>query len=381
MAWAPAKTFCGNSARKQKSRVCALRLSLTPPLRFCLLGRHLRQLHPHGRVGEEFMFKAVLVEKDAQSYRAGIQSLDEAQLPAGDVTVRVEYSTLNYKDALAITGKGPVVRQFPMVPGIDFAGSVESSSNSSYKVGDKVLLNGWGVGENHWGGLAQIARVKGDWLIPLPSAFTARQAMAIGTAGYTAMLCVIALQRHGITPGSGEILVTGAAGGVGSVAVAVLSKLGFRVAAVTGRPAEAEFLRQLGAAEVLERAQFAAPGKPLAKERWAGAIDVVGSHTLANVCASLRYGGVVAACGLAGGMDFPATVAPFILRGITLSGVDSVMRPRNDRMEAWRRLTQDLDIKKLDLLTEEIALSQAPERAALLLQGQIRGRIVVNTNA
>jgi acrylyl-CoA reductase (NADPH) len=325
------------------------------------------------------MFKAVLVEKDAQSYRAAIQSLDEAQLPAGDVTVRVEYSTLNYKDALAITGKGPVVRQFPMVPGIDFAGSVESSSNSSYKIGDKVLLNGWGVGENHWGGLGQIARVKGDWLIPLPSAFTARQAMAIGTAGYTAMLCVIALQRHGITPGSGEILVTGAAGGVGSVAVAVLSKLGFRVAAVTGRPAEAEFLRQLGAAEILERAQFAAPGKPLAKERWAGAIDVVGSHTLANVCASLRYGGVVAACGLAGGMDFPATVAPFILRGITLSGVDSVMRPRNDRLEAWRRLTQDLDIKKLDLLTEEIGLSQATERAALLLQGQIRGRVVVNT--
>ena len=325
------------------------------------------------------MFKALLVEKDAQSYRAAIQSLDEAQLPAGDVTVRVEYSTLNYKDALAITGKGPVVRQFPMVPGIDFAGSVESSSNSSYKSGDKVLLNGWGVGENHWGGLGQIARVKGDWLIPLPSAFSARQAMAIGTAGYTAMLCVIALQRHGITPGGGEILVTGAAGGVGSVAVAVLSKLGFRVAAVTGRPAEAEFLRQLGAAEILERAQFAAPGKPLAKERWAGAIDVVGSHTLANVCASLRYGGVVAACGLAGGMDFPATVAPFILRGITLSGVDSVMRPRNDRLEAWRRLTEDLDIKKLDLLTEEIGLSQATERAALLLQGQIRGRVVVNT--
>ena len=327
------------------------------------------------------MFKAVLVEKDAQSYRAGVQSLDESRLPEGDVTVRVEYSTLNYKDALAITGKGPVVRQFPMVPGIDFAGSVESSSNSSFKSGDKVLLNGWGVGESHWGGLAQMARVKGEWLIPLPSAFSARQAMAIGTAGYTAMLCVMALQRHGITPGGGDILVTGAAGGVGSVAVAVLSKLGFRVAAVTGRPAEADFLQQLGAAEILERAQFAAPGKPLAKERWAGAIDVVGSHTLANICASLRYGGVVAACGLAGGMDFPATVAPFILRGITLSGVDSVMRPRNDRLEAWRRLTQDLDIKKLDLLTEEIGLSQATERAALLLQGQVRGRVVVNTNA
>jgi acrylyl-CoA reductase (NADPH) len=326
------------------------------------------------------MFKAVLIERDAQPYRAGVQSLDEAQLPAGDVTVRIDYSTLNYKDALAITGKGPVVRQFPMVPGIDFAGTVASSNNSDFKHGDKVLLNGWGVGENHWGGLAQMARVKGEWLIPLPSAFTSRQAMAIGTAGYTAMLCVIALERHGITPDSGEILVTGAAGGVGSVALAVLSKLGFRVAAVTGRPAESDFLKQLGAAEILERAQFAAPGKPLSKERWAGAIDVVGSHTLSNVCASLRYGGVVAACGLAGGMDFPATVAPFILRGITLAGVDSVMRPRIDRLEAWRRLSQDLDLKKLDFLTEEIALSQVIERAALLLQGQIRGRIAVDTN-
>jgi acrylyl-CoA reductase (NADPH) len=326
------------------------------------------------------MFKAVLIERDAQSYRAAVQPLDEARLPAGDVTVRIDYSTLNYKDALAITGKGPVVRQFPMVPGIDFAGTVQSSSDPAYKNGDKVLLNGWGVGENHWGGLAQMARVKGDWLIPLPSALTSRQAMAIGTAGYTAMLCVMALERHGLTPDSGEILVTGAAGGVGSVALAVLSKLGFRVAAVTGRPAEADFLKQLGAAEILQRAQFAAPGKPLAKERWAGAIDVVGSHTLANVCASLRYGGVVAACGLAGGMDFPATVAPFILRGITLAGVDSVMRPRSDRLEAWRRLTQDLALVKLDLLTEEIALAQVIERAALVLQGQVRGRIVVDTN-
>jgi acrylyl-CoA reductase (NADPH) len=326
------------------------------------------------------MFKAVLIERDAQSYRAGVQSLDEARLPAGDVTVRIDYSTLNYKDALAITGKGPVVRQFPMVPGIDFAGSVASSNNSAYKNGDKVLLNGWGVGENHWGGLAQMARVKGEWLIPVPGAFSTRQAMAIGTAGYTAMLCVIALERHGITPDSGEILVTGAAGGVGSVALAVLSKLGFRVAAVTGRPAESDFLKQLGAAEILERAQFAAPGKPLSKERWAGAIDVVGSHTLANVCASLRYGGVVAACGLAGGMDFPGTVAPFILRGITLAGVDSVMRPRIDRLEAWRRLTEDLDIKKLDFLTEEISLSQVIERAASVLEGRIRGRIVVDTN-
>jgi acrylyl-CoA reductase (NADPH) len=329
---------------------------------------------------EEIMFKAVLIERDTQSYRAGIQSVDEAQLPAGDVSVRVDYSTLNYKDALAITGKGPVVRQFPMVPGIDFAGTVQTSGNSAFKSGDRVLLNGWGVGESHWGGLAQLARVKAEWLIPLPAAFTARQAMAIGTAGYTAMLCVMALERHGITPGSGEILVTGAAGGVGSVAIAVLSKLGFRVAAMTGRSVQAEFLKQLGAADVIDRTQFAAPGKPLAKERWAGAIDVVGSHTLVNVCASMRYGGVVAACGLAGGMDFPGTVAPFILRGVTLAGIDSVMRPRADRVEAWRRLTEDLDIKKLELLTEEIALSQVPERAALFLQGQIRGRIVVDTN-
>jgi acrylyl-CoA reductase (NADPH) len=326
------------------------------------------------------MFNAVLIERDPPPYRAAIQSLDEARLPAGDVTVRVDYSTLNYKDALAITGKVPVVRQFPMVPGIDFAGTVESSSNPGYKSGDKVILNGWGVGESHWGGLAQIARVKADWLIPLPTTFTARQAMAIGTAGYTAMLCVMALERHGITPDSGEILVTGAAGGVGSVAVAVLSKLGFRVAAATGRPAESDFLKQLGAAEILDRAPFGTPGKPLAKERWAGAIDVVGSHTLVNVCASLRYGGVVAACGLAGGMDFPATVAPFILRGITLAGVDSVMRPRPDRLEAWRRLTHDLDIRKLDLLTEEITLSQVTERAALFLEGRIRGRVVVDTN-
>jgi len=294
--------------------------------------------------------------------------------------VRVEYSTLNYKDALAITGKAPVVRQFPMVPGIDFAGTVEHSSNPSYKSGDKVLLNGWGVGESHWGGLSQLARIKADWLIPLPAALTARQAMAVGTAGYTAMLSVMALERHGIRPGDGEILVTGAAGGVGSVAVALLSKLGFRVAAMTGRPAESEFLKQLGAAEILDRAPFAGAGKPLAKERWAGAIDVVGSHTLANVCASLRYGGVVAACGLAGGMDFPATVAPFILRGITLAGIDSVMRPRPDRVEAWRRLSKDLEVKKLELLADEISLAEALERAGSLLEGRVRGRIIVDVN-
>jgi acrylyl-CoA reductase (NADPH) len=326
------------------------------------------------------MFNAILIERDPGPYRATLRNLDEAQLPPAEVDVRIDYSTLNYKDALAITGHGPVVRQFPMVPGIDFAGTVESSGHSAYKRGDKVVLNGWGVGETHWGGLAQKARVKADWLVPLPPAFTTRQAMAIGTAGYTAMLCVMALERHGVTPESGEILVTGAAGGVGSVAVAVLSKLGFRVAAMTGRPAESDFLKQLGAAEILDRAQFASAGKPLARERWAAAIDVVGSHTLANVCASLRYGGIVAACGLAGGMDFPATVAPFILRSITLAGVDSVMRPRPDRVEAWRRLSRDLDMKKLELLTEEISLSQAIPRAALFLQGKIRGRIVVDTN-
>ena len=325
------------------------------------------------------MFQAVLIERDERPYRATFASLEDSRLPAGDVTVRVDYSTLNYKDALAITGKAPVVRQFPMVPGIDFAGAVFESAVSAYRPGDRVLLNGWGVGEHHWGGLAQLARVKSEWLIPVPAAFTPRQTMAIGTAGYTAMLCVIALERHGVSPGSGEILVTGAAGGVGSIAVAILAKLGYRVAAVTGRPAEVEFLKRLGAVEVLDRALFAAPGKPLAKERWAGAIDVVGSHTLANVCASMRYRGVVAACGLAGGMDFPATVAPFILRGVTLVGVDSVMCPRADRLEAWRRLGEDLDIAKLDLLTEEIGLSQAISQAAALLEGKIRGRVVVDT--
>jgi acrylyl-CoA reductase (NADPH) len=324
------------------------------------------------------LFHAILVERDP--YRASFASLDEARLPAGEVTVRVEYSTLNYKDALAITGLGPVVRQFPMVPGIDLAGVVETSSNAAYKPGDKVVLNGWGVGETHWGGLAQLARVKGDWLILLPPLFTTRQAMAIGTAGYTAMLCVLALERHGLTPDSGEILVTGASGGVGSVSVAVLAKLGFRVVAMTGRLSESGFLKQLGATEVIDRAQYANPGKPLLKERWAGAVDVVGGHTLVNVCASLRYGGIVAACGLAGGMDFPGSVAPFILRGVTLRGVDSVMRPRADRLEAWSRLSQDLDARKLELLTEEVPLSRAADRAALILDGQIRGRIVVDTH-
>jgi len=325
------------------------------------------------------MFNAILIERDERSYRAAFTALEETRLPDGDVKVRVDYSTLNYKDALAITGKGPVIRRFPMVPGIDFAGTVDESSHPAYVIGDRVLLNGWGVGEHHWGGLAQLARVKSEWLIPLPAALTARQSMAIGTAGYTAMLCIIALERHGVTPESGEILVTGAAGGVGSIAVSVLARLGFRAVAVTGRPAEAEFLKRLGATEILDRAQFASAGKPLGKERWAGAIDVVGSHTLVNVCASMRYRGVVAACGLAGGMDFPATVAPFILRGVTLVGVDSVMCPRADRLDAWRRLSEDLDIDKLELLTEEIGLSQVIDHAAGLLEGRIRGRVVVDT--
>lgn len=326
------------------------------------------------------MPNAILIERDAEPYRASLKNIDESQLPAGDVTVRIDYSTINYKDALAISGKGPVVRQFPMVPGIDFAGTVEASSNSAYARGDKVVLNGWGVGESHWGGLAQVARVKGEWLVPLPAGLSTRQAMAIGTAGYTAMLCVIALERHGLTPQSGQVLVTGAAGGVGSVAVALLSKLGFDVVAMTGRTQESAFLKQLGAAEIIHRDSYGSAGKPLAKERWAGAIDVVGSHTLANVCASLRYGGIVAACGLAGGMDFPGTVAPFILRGVTLAGIDSVLRPRPDRVEAWRRLKRDLDINLLELLAEEIPLSQVIERASHFHGGLVRGRIVVDVN-
>ena len=326
------------------------------------------------------MFKAVLIEKDEAGYRAGVTEVDDAALPDGDVTVRVAYSTLNYKDGLAITGKGPVVRKFPMVPGIDLAGTVEASTHAGIAVGDKVVLNGWGVGEGHWGGLAQRARLKGDWLVPLPAAFTPRQAMAIGTAGYTAMLCVMALERHGVTPANGEVLVTGANGGVGSVAVALLAKLGYTVVASTGRPQEADYLKALGAAEIIDRAQLSAPGKPLAKERWAGAVDTVGSHTLANVCASTKYRGAVAACGLAQGMDFPSSVAPFILRGVTLAGVDSVMAPRAERLEAWRRLAQDLDVARLELMTHEIGLGEAVATAAALLEGKVRGRVVVDVN-
>lgn len=326
------------------------------------------------------MFKGIVIEKDEAGYRAAVRDIDAAQLPEGDVTVAVDYSTLNYKDGLAITGKGPVVRKFPMVPGIDLVGTVEASDCADWKAGDKVILNGWGVGETHWGGLAQKARLKGEWLVPLPATLSPRQAMAIGTAGYTAMLCVMALERHGVTPAKGEVVVTGAAGGVGSVAVALLARLGYTVVAVSGRPEEAEYLKGLGAAEVMERAAFAAPGKPLARERWAGAVDVVGSHVLANLCASMKYGGVVAACGLAGGMDLPATVAPFILRGVTLAGIDSVMAPRDLRIEAWRRLATDLDLYRLAVMTKEVGLAEAIPLAAELLEGKVRGRLVVDVN-
>ena len=326
------------------------------------------------------MFNGILITKDDAGYRASVQQIDEAQLPEGDVTVRVDWSTLNYKDGLAITGKGPVVRKFPMVPGIDFAGTVTASSHPRWQIGDQVVLNGWGVGETHWGGLAQQARVRGDWLVPLPASFTPRQAMAIGTAGYTAMLCVLALEKHGVKPEDGDILVTGANGGVGSVAIALLAKLGYRVVASTGRASEAEHLKALGAADIIDRNELAAPGKPLGKERWAGVVDAVGSHTLANACASTRYRGAVTACGLAQGMDFPSSVAPFILRGVTLYGIDSVMAPLQVRLEAWARLGHDLDTAKLDAITREITLGEAVATAADLLEGKVRGRVVVDVN-
>ena len=326
------------------------------------------------------MFKALVIEKDDAGYRAGVKTVEDSALPAGDVTVRVDYSTINYKDGLAITGQSPVVRSFPLHAGIDFAGVVESSDDARFAPGDRVVLNGWGVGESHSGGLAQKARVKADWLVPLPEGLTTRQAMAIGTAGYTAMLCVLALERHGLLPGAGDVLVTGANGGVGSVAIALLAGLGHRVVASTGRVHEAAYLKELGAAEVIDRAPLAAPGKPLAKERWAGVVDSVGSHTLANACASTRYGGAVAACGLAQGMDFPASVAPFILRGITLYGIDSVMAKPSVRMPAWERLARDLDLAKLDAITTEIDLQQALQAGPDILAGRVRGRLVVDVN-
>lgn len=326
------------------------------------------------------MFNGILIEKDEQGYRANLQRISDEQLPPGDVTVRVAYSTLNFKDGLAITGSSPVVRSFPMVPGIDLAGTVEASAHPDYQVGDEVLLNGWGVGEGHWGGLAQRARLDGNWLIPLPKAFSAAQSMAIGTAGYTAMLAILALERHGVTPEQGEVLVTGANGGVGSFSIALLARLGYRVVASTGRTAEHAYLQQLGASEIIDRASLSQPGKPLAKERWAAVIDSVGSHTLANACAATRANGTVAACGLAQGMDFPASVAPFILRGVTLAGINSVTQPKALRILAWDRLGQDLDPALLPLISQEIGLSEAIEAAPRLLAGQLRGRVVVDVN-
>lgn len=326
------------------------------------------------------MFKGILIEKDDTGYRATLTDISEGQLPPGNVTVRVSYSTLNYKDGLALTGNGPVVRKFPMVPGVDLVGTVEQSSDAEFQIGDQVVLNGWGVGEGHWGGLAEKARLEGKWLIQLPKAFTPAQAMAIGTAGYTAMLAVIALEKNGLRPDMGDVLVTGANGGVGSFAIAILARLGYRVVASTGRMAESAYLKQLGAADIIDRATLSEPGRPLAKERWAAAIDSVGSHTLANVCASIRYRGTVAACGLAQGMEFPGSVAPFILRGITLAGIDSVSRPRADRLQAWARLATDLDLSMLPLISREIGLSEVIAIAPQLMAGKIRGRVVVDVN-
>jgi acrylyl-CoA reductase (NADPH) len=323
------------------------------------------------------MFKALLLEKDDAGFRASVTELDESRLPDADVLVAPEYSTLNYKDGLALTNKAPVVRSWPMVPGIDGAGTVLASRHPAWQPGDRFVHNGWGVGETHWGCLAQRARLKGDWLVKLPAAFTARQAMAIGTAGYTAMLCVLALERHGVQPGDGEVLVTGATGGVGSVAIALLAKRGFRVVAATGKAAEAGYLQQLGAAAVMDRAELAAPGKPLQKERWAAVVDALGSHTLVNALAQTRYGGTVAACGLAAGMDLPGTVAPFILRGVTLAGVDSVMAPRALREQAWARLAAELDPALLETMTSEVTLDEAVAAAGRLMAGAVRGRIVV----
>ncbi len=322
-------------------------------------------------------FRAIRIDKAEKGTTVALAQFDEAELMEGDVTIRVEWSTLNYKDGLAVTGKAPVVRRFPMIAGIDLAGTVEQSSHPQWKAGDKVICNGWGMGETHLGAYAEKARVKGDWLVRLPEGMSARDAMAIGTAGYTAMLSVLALEKHGLAPKDGPIVVTGAAGGVGSVATAVLSKLGYHVIASTGRVSEADYLKGLGAAEVIDRAELSGPAKPLAKERWAGGIDSVGSTTLANVLSMTKYRGAVAACGLAAGMDLPSSVAPFILRGVCLLGIDSVMCPIELRKTAWSRLAGDLDRTKLAEITHEIDLDQVIDAGAKILAGQVRGRIVV----
>jgi acrylyl-CoA reductase (NADPH) len=325
--------------------------------------------------------RAIVISKNESGQQVEVTDVNEDDLPEGDVTVRVDYSSLNYKDSLAITASSPVVRSFPMIPGIDLAGTVESSEHANFGEGDRVVLNGWGIGETRWGGLATLARIDGDWLVPVPNAFTTWQAMAIGTAGYTAMLCVLALEDHGLTPGAGEVLVTGAAGGVGSVAVSVLAGLGYSVTASTGRPEEGDYLRALGAVEIIDRKELSEPGRPLAKERWVGAVDVAGSHTLANVCASMAYGGTVAACGLAQGLDLPGTVAPFVLRGVTLAGIDSVHCPTPRRLVAWRRLATDLDVGHIELMAREISLEEAIPTARDQLTGDTRGRIVVDVNS
>jgi acrylyl-CoA reductase (NADPH) len=323
--------------------------------------------------------RAIYLTKEPE-FLARVAEVDEAKLPPGDVTLRIEYSTLNYKDGLAIANASPVVRSFPMVAGIDGAGVVEASDHPDWKPGDRAILDGWGVGESHWGCLAQKARLKGDWLVKLPPKLTTRQAMAIGTAGYTAMLCAVSLERHGVSKEQGEILVTGAAGGVGSVAIAILAGWGYRVVASTGRLAEADYLKGLGAAEVIDREALSRPGKPMQKERWAGVVDSVGSHTLANACAQTRSNGVVTACGLAQGMDFHATVAPFILRGVTLAGVNSVTASLAVRNDAWKRLAHDLDLGKLESITREIPLADCVKLAPEILAGRIRGRLVVDVN-
>ncbi|HDS1219753.1 MDR family oxidoreductase [Stenotrophomonas sp. TWI143] len=327
------------------------------------------------------MFNAVYIDKTGNELQVDVRQVPESALPEGDVTVQVSHSTLNYKDAMAITGQGgAVVRSFPMVPGIDLAGTVLESADRRYQPGDQVLLNGWGVGERHWGGLSQLARVNADWLIPLPKGMQPEQAMAIGTAGYTAMLSLIALERHGLSPDAGEVLVTGASGGVGSFAVTLLADRGYNVVASTGRLDETDYLKSLGASEVIDRNVLSQPGKPLQRERWSAAIDSVGSHTLANVCAAIKEDGAVAACGLAQGMDFPATVAPFILRGVSLLGINSVTRPTAERLVAWERLAKDLDMAKLDAISQHIGLGEVVATAEALMAGRIRGRVVVNVN-
>ena len=326
-------------------------------------------------------FKGLLLSKTDAGFHAAVEAIDNTRLPAeGEVVVRIDYSTINYKDALAVTNKSPIVRTWPLVAGIDGAGVVESSTDARWKMGDKVILNGWGVGESHWGCMAQRAKLKADWLVPLPATFTTKQAMAIGTAGYTAMLCCLALERHGVNKGQGEILVTGASGGVGSVAISILSSWGYSVVASTGKINEADYLKALGAKEVIDRNTLSAAGKPLQKERWAGVVDSVGSHTLVNACAQTKYRGVVAACGLAQGFDFPATVMPFILRGVVLAGVDSVQQPLPIRLEAWKRLASDLDRAKLDRITTVVPLAEVIGKSAEVLAGSVRGRIVVDVN-